>query len=625
QVRGKYGPKAFPAFAVRARVDNGAFKYPDLPLAARAIALDLAATNPGGHVDSTVIDLKSFHAVLGNRPIDASLLVRTPVGDPDATLRLKGSVDLADVARTVKLEGVTTLTGVVAADMSTHARVSDIDAHRYDRVAASGGVQASRVAIRTSSVPHPIAVDTAALAFTPQNARLTTFAAKIGNSDIRANGSLENVLGFLLRNEDLRGSGAVSSNSFDLNEWKSNKKTTEVIPVPPHVDFTLAASAARVLYGALTLTDVKGTLEIKSQRVAMQNLTMQMLHGALTANGYYDTVNPDKPSFSFDIGLTTLDIPAAFTSLALVRQLAPIAKYAQGRLSGKLSLAGPIGRDMSPVLTALAGKGEITTDSLMLHNAPVTQKLSGAFSLGQLASPSIPVLHAAFDLADGRLHVKPFKVGIGGVDLTASGSNGIDQSMTYDLALAVPRNLLGPAATSAIGKLASKAGAAGAQLPAGDVVQLRAKLTGSVTNPSIATDFAGMAASMKDATRAAAQNIAATATATATQKADSAAAAAKAKAAAQAAAIVAQAEKQADSIRATGKALADRMRHETDVRIDSLVGKASNPIAKLAAQKAADRLRSQTNDQADKVVQTANARADSLVSQARQKAGTANP
>src|SRR5262249_26466079 len=124
QVRGSYGPKQFPALAVRARVDNGAFRYPELPLGVTDVALELAVDNPGGHVDSTVVDLKRFHALLGTRPVDASLLVRTPVSDPDATVRLKAIIDLADVARTLKLGGVSSLSGVVAADLSTHARVS---------------------------------------------------------------------------------------------------------------------------------------------------------------------------------------------------------------------------------------------------------------------------------------------------------------------------------------------------------------------------------------------------------------------------------------------------------------------------------------------------------------------
>jgi len=102
-VKGNYGERAFPSFAVNAKVNNGAFQYPDLPLPARDIALDLSVKNPGGHVDSTVVRLDRFHAVIGRNPIDGAMLLKTPVSDPDVDLRLTGQVDLADVGRTVTI------------------------------------------------------------------------------------------------------------------------------------------------------------------------------------------------------------------------------------------------------------------------------------------------------------------------------------------------------------------------------------------------------------------------------------------------------------------------------------------------------------------------------------------
>ena len=622
QVRGSYGPHAFPALAIRARVDNGAFQYPDLPRAAQDVGLELAVSNPGGNVDGTVIDLKRFHAVVGDRPIDATLRLRTPVSDPEADLRVAGSIDLADVARTVKLPNVSALSGVVAADLSTHARVSDVDARRYDRIAAGGSLQASRVVLRSATIPHPVSIDTAALTLTPRTAQLTAFASKIGGSDVRATGSLDNLIGFVLHDEELRGRAALTSDHVDLNEWKSGTETTEVIPVPAKVDFALDAAAARVTYGPLTLANVKGTVEVRNQRVTMRNLTMGMLGGSMVANGYYETVNPAKPAFNMDVALTTLDIPSAFTTLVSVQKLAPIARYAQGHVSGALSLTGLLGHDMTPVLAALAGKGEISTDALVLRGAPVMQKLSGALSLDRLASPELGALHASIDIADGRLHVKPFKVTVGGVDLTATGSNGIDESLSYDVALAVPRTLLGAAATSTITRLASKSGQLGAQLPAGDVVQLTARVTGTVTNPSVSTNFAGMATSMAEATKAAAQQLAANVAQAGKAKVDSAADAATARARAAADSVVADAARRADTIRAAARAVADSVRKAADARIDSLVAKATNPIARIAARKAADQLRTQAGQQADRLTQAANARADSVLAQARQKAAT---
>ncbi|HET7189562.1 MAG TPA: AsmA-like C-terminal region-containing protein, partial [Gemmatimonadaceae bacterium] len=422
------------------------------------------------------------------------------------------------------------------------------------------------------------------------------------------------------RDQDLRGSATVNSEHFDLNEWRSNEKTTEVIPVPPHVDFALKASAAKVTYAAITAANVHGDLRVKDQRVTLNELRMETLRGTVIANGYYETTVPGRPTFDFDLRLAAVDIPSAFTALTTVQKLAPIARWAQGGLSGTIGLKGPLGTDMTPVFTALTGKGAIETDRLVVEGAPLLDKLADAVKLDQLRKPSLGVVKASFDVADGRVHVKPFVVQMGGIDMTVAGSNGIDQSLKYDLSLAVPRTALGAAGTSAVAKLASQAGKPGADLGAGEAVQLGAQVTGTVTNPSVKPSFAGMAASVRDAAKSAVQQEVATRTAAVKQQADSAAEQARARARAEAERIVGEAERQAATIRADARTLAAKARTEGHARADSLMARATNPASRMAAQVGTDRLRREADQQADRIVREADARADALVAQARKQA-----
>ena len=625
KVRGPYGPKAFPALALRARVENGAFRDPALPLPARDIFMDLAIDNPGGHVDSTVIDLKRLHAAIGGRAIDARMVMRRPVRDPDVDLRLTGALDLADVGRTVKLEGVSELAGMVAADVAMRARLSDVDAGRSDRVAASGTMSLARVALRSATLPHAIAIDTAALRFTPRNAELTSFAARIGKSDVRATGSLDNVLGFVLHDDELRGRATVSSTNFDLTEWASKEKTTEVIPVPPRVDFALDASAARVTYGELTMSNVRGAMHVKDQRVTLKDLQMETLRGSVVANGFYETTVPDHPTFDFDLRLAAVDIPSAFAALTTVQKFAPVARWAQGGVSGTVGLKGPLGQDMTPIFRSLTGKGAIETDRLVVQGAPVLEKLADALKLEQIRKPALGAVKAAFDVADGRLQVKPFAVKMNGIDMTVAGSNGIDQSLKYDLAMAVPRTLLGGSAGGAVAKLASAAGKSGADLASGEFVQLGAQVTGTVTNPTVKANFAGMAASARDAAKGVVQQQVATQTAAVKQTADSAAEEARRRARVEADRIVAEAERQAATIRAEARSLAATTKRQGNERADSLMARATNPVAQMAAKAATDRIRREADQRADQIVREADARADALVAQAKQKADALVP
>ncbi|HWJ21430.1 MAG TPA: AsmA-like C-terminal region-containing protein, partial [Gemmatimonadaceae bacterium] len=557
RVRGAYGPNAFPSFALRAQVENGAFKYSDLPLPARDIAVDLAIDNPGGDVDSTVVNLKRFHAVVGRQPLDAGFVMRTPVSDPDVDLRLNGTVNLADVARTVKLAGVNDLSGVVAADVAMRARMSQLNAGRYDQVAARGTVGVARFALKSATLPHPMTIDTASLRLTPRRAELTTFAGRIGNSDVKATGALDNVLGFALRDEVLRGEATVSSEHFDLNEWRSSDTTMEIIPVPANVDFALQASAARVTYGTLTAANVHGGLRVKDRRVTLDDLRMDMLRGSVVANGFYETTVPTRPTFDLGLRVTSLDIPTAFAALTTVQKLAPVARWAQGTVSGDFALKGPLGHDMLPLYDALSGRGTVESGQLVMQGVPVLSKLAESLALEQLRNPAVEALRASFEITNGRLRVKPFDVRMGGTTMTVSGSNGIDQSLSYDLALAVPRAEVGAAAGRVVSRLASQAGKAGLDLSTADAVELGARVTGTVMNPTVTPNFSGVANSTRDALHYAAKQAVETHVADARQRVDSAAEDARRRARAEADRVIAEAERHAATVREEARTLAE--------------------------------------------------------------------
>lgn len=625
RVNGEYGPTAFPSLAIEAKVENGTFRYPDLPLPARDIFLDLAVTNPGGDVDSTVVNVSRFHVQLGERPLDATFVMRTPVSDPDVDLRLQGSVDLADVGRTVKLEGVEELTGLVAADLAMRTRRSWVDAGQYDRISARGSLDARSIALRSAALPHAVNLDSLLLRFTPQHAELTAASGRVGNSDFRATGQLDNLLGFALHDQELRGRATVTSRHFDLNEWRSDEETTEVVPVPPNVDFALDARVDSITFGTLGMTNARGGLRVKDQRVTLDGFRMNMFGGAMVASGFYETTDIASPTFDVDLAIEQLDIPTAFQAFTTVQALAPIARYAAGTFSANLDLMGTLGPDTSPLLDALTGRGEFQTGRLVVEGFPALVRLSELLSLDQLRNPALDAVRSSFEIMDGRLHIRPFDVNLGPLALTVSGSNGIDQSLDYDLALAVPSSMLGSAASNAISQLASRAGRAGIDLQAAEVISINVDVTGTVTSPSVSPNFAGTAGSLREGVQQAVQTEVESRVAEVEQRVDSAREAVRDRAREEAARIVAEAEEQAARIRTEADSLAAKVRREGEEQASALVERATNPAARIAAQAAADRLRREADVQADRIEREADERANALVSQAQERAAQLVP
>src|SRR4051794_9889954 len=437
RVKGEYGDSAFPAFQLLAKVNDAAFQYPDLPLPARSIFMDLALSNPGGSADSTVVKLDRFHMMLGKNPVDAGLVLKTPISDPDVDLRVRGKVDLADVGRTVKLQGIDQLTGTISADAAVRARMSALDKKQYGNVSASGSVDAANLTLKGKSLPHPLAVEQASLRLRPERAELTSFRGTVGSSDLEANGSLDNLISYAFRDDTLRGTAAVHSNRFNLDEWRSGKGDLQVIPVPAKVDFGLNATVDELTYDKLKMAGARGRLRVKDQRLTLENFQINTLGGQIAVNGFYETTNLAKPTFDVALKMTKISIPAAFQAFTTVQMLAPVAKYARGQVTTDMHLNGPLGKNMMPLFTALTGRGTLQTSNVALHDFPAMEKLVDVTKLQILNNPTMQAVKAAFQIKEGRLFANPFDVKLGPLTMNVAGSNGIDQSLDYTLGLKV--------------------------------------------------------------------------------------------------------------------------------------------------------------------------------------------
>lgn len=616
RVEGRYGENAFPAFSLLATVEGGTFQYPDLPLPAREIALDLAVRNPGGDLDSTVVDLSRFHVVIGDDPIDGALALRTPISDPDVDVRVVGRLDLVDLTRTVRLDEVEELAGVVSADAAVRARMSWLDAGQYERVTARGGAEAHDVVVRTSELPHTLFVDEAVLLLSPSQAELTTLRGRVGESDLRIAGHLDNLLGYLLRNEELRGRATLESRRFDLNDWRSDAAELEVIPVPANIDFAVETTIGELTYGDLALTDARGALRMDEERVTLDGFRVAMLGGDVEMSGYYETTDVTQPTFLLDLSMQGLDIPSAFEQLVTVRTLAPVAGYARGSFSTELRLSGALGPDMVPLFHTLAGAGSLETSRLVLQGFPALERVADIVRIQQLRDPALSPVQTSFDIGDGRLQVRPFEVEVGDLRMSVSGSNGIDQSLQYALQLQVPRALLGSDGERAVTGLLAQAGRAGIDLQAADLIEIGVQLGGTVTDPLISTDVRQLLTSAGDRVVGAVREEAVRRLEEAEQRADEATAAARA----EAARLVRQAEERAEAVREEARGLAETVRRDGHAAADSLLARATNPAARVAARPAADQLRREADRRADEMIREADERADRIVREAEVRA-----
>jgi hypothetical protein len=572
-VKGTYNYKTMPGFGLTVLVQNGMFKYPDLPTAVNNVNVDLKIGNPDGVPDHTVINLSKLHAEMGADPFDARLIVKTPVSDADIDMMAKGKIDLGNINKMVPLEQGTTLSGVLTADMTAKGRMSAVEQKRYEDFNAAGSMKLTSMNYVSKDYKDGIKINTCELTFNPKNIGLNNLDMKAGATDLRASGTLDNLLGFYFKKEMLKGFLNLNSNQIDLNPFMSSTATTSssapdtakltVMEIPDNIDFVMTAAIGKILYDNVTLQNVKGNITVKEKTLGMNDVKFEMLDGSVTMNGLYNTKDIKKPAFNYSLSLQNMDIKKTFTTFNSVQKMAPIAGKCSGKYSTDFSVTGILDQHMQPVMNSLSGGGKLKTMGVTVSNFEPLNKVADALKMEQFKKASLSDANLSFRFTNGRVYIDPFDQTVAGIKTKIEGSNGFDQTIDYKMGMQLPTKMLPGAATGVISGLIAQANSKGANMSMGETVNVNVKIGGTVANPKIETGLKEAAKGAVDDLKAKAQeefdNKKKELENQAKAKADSVQKAAEAK-------IKSEADRAKKEAEAKAKAEADRLKKEAEAK-----------------------------------------------------------
>lgn len=502
-VKGVYSATQIPAYNINLDVKNGMFQYPDLPKPVKNINLALKVDNPDGVTDHTVINIPQAHLEMDNDPFDFRLLVKNPVTDLFVDAAAKGKLDLSKIAQYVKLDDGMKLTGLLNADVSVAGKVGAIAKQAYDQFSAQGTIGLNNFLYSSKDYPSGVGLSSLLLSFNPKNVTLSNAAGQFMKTNFSADGYINNLLPYIFQNQSLQGVLNAKADAINLNEWMGvstdTATTAQTAPfvVPANLDITVNAAAGKVHYDNLDITNLTGALQVADEAVKLNNIQGNALDGTMNINGSYSTkVSKTKPDISLAYSVKSLDIQKTFNAFNTVRMLMPIGKFLAGKLSSDLTLTGKLGENMMPDLSTLTGEGNMLMLEGVLSKFQPVDKLSQALNVTALQNISVKDLKAYFELANGKVLIKPFNVKVKGIDMEIGGLHGLDQSMDYTINMKVPRALMGTQANAFVDNLTAKASSTGIPIKVGDVIPIKVKMGGSINSPTISTDLNNSGASL---------------------------------------------------------------------------------------------------------------------------------
>lgn len=474
------GNTKVPQFEVNLDVKDAMFRYPSLPAGVEKINISALVRNAGGPLDATEISVAPFDFVLAGNPFSLNATVKTPVSDPDFHLTARGKLDLGKVKEVYPLDDMQ-LNGLVQADLELGGRLSMVEKEQFEQMQAKGSLRLNQMKLVLKDMP-PVDIQQSVFTFSPRYLQLSETTVNIGKNDLTLDSRFENYLGYALKGSTLKGTLNVSSNHLNLNDFMSADTTAAVaevpadtaamgvIRVPENIDFQMQAAFRELLFDKMTLTDGKGTLLVRNGTVDMRNLSFNTMGGSVTMNGAYAAPQKKQPELNAAFDMRNISFAQAYQDLGLVQQLAPIFAGLKGNFSGNLQIDTPLDATMSPVMSAVQGKGALSTKDLSLSGVKFIDQVADIVKKPSLKEIKVKDLNIDFEIKDGRVTTKPFDLKLGDYNMNLSGSTGLDQTIDYTGKITMPAD-----------GLASKLGT------------VDMTIGGTFTSPKVGIDMASLA------------------------------------------------------------------------------------------------------------------------------------
>ena len=484
------------------KISNLNYSAAEFPQPLKNGQIQIAFQNPDGIADHTGIQIPASHLEIGNNPVDFSLNLKTPVSNPVFDGWLKGSFDLADVKQFRSLPAGTTLSGILSGDVKFFGNKLAVDKKEYDKINISGNLAVKNIHYSSPDYPDGLLISDAAFGFNPKNISLREAHAEYLNTHFTAAGSLDNALGFLLKDEPLSGNLDLYADQIDLNRFMStipaaadssiNKTAVPPFLVPKNLSFLLKAKVDKLHYDKVDYSNLAGSIAINDETIALKDVRMDALDGQLTASGYYSTKKDKKnPDISFTYDVHGLDVQKTFYAFNTVQKLMPMGQYVDGKMNSQLSINGKLGADRMPDMNTLSGKGNLfIVEGVFKKFAPV-EKLAQTLHINQLNGLSLKDVKFSYQFANGKVLVQPFHVKISDIDMEIGGMHGFDQSIDYVIAMKVPRAMMGAYANNLANNLVQQVNSKGIPVKMSDYINLKIDMVGTLTNPQIKTGASG--------------------------------------------------------------------------------------------------------------------------------------
>ena len=347
---------------------------------------------------------------------------------------------------------------------------------------ATGKIALKQFRYKDPYFPLPMSVRKVDMDFDGDTLDLKNFRLRVGRSAVNLTGEVNNVRRFLLRGRTLNGELNLKSRRIDINQLtnaytvansrvEENKtlsadanmamieneslnteeleSTAEIdsttqaslIVVPNNLNLKFRADVDTVLLSNMKLIDFKGKVRVKDQILSIGNLSTSTKVGRMAMHLSYLCKDPKLAETAAAIEMDSVQIGELVDALPELNTVMPMLRSFKGSVSCDASLTANLDSamniDMPSVNAGVLLKGE----NLVLLDGETFTEIAKMLMFSKKTENLIDSVSVEMLVKNNEIEIYPFMVSMDKYRLGIGGTQGLDESFNYHIALLKPIRL----------------------------------------------------------------------------------------------------------------------------------------------------------------------------------------
>ena len=342
---------------------------------------------------------------------------------------------------------------------------------------ATGKIALKQFRYRDPYFPLPMSVRKVDMDFDGDTLDLKNFRMRVGRSAINLNGEINNVRRYLLRGKTLNGNLELTSKRLDLNQLlkayyvasekaqdstavtaDSNLEMIEeenlavdtegaeldsisqnaLIVIPENINLTFRANIDTILMSKMKLIDFAGRARVNDQTLSIANLSTSTEVGKMAMHVSYTCRDYKGAEASAALEMDSVQIGELITAMPELDSVMPMLRSFKGSVACEASMVTNLDSAMNIVLPSVNAGVYLRGKDLVLLDGETFSEIAKMLMFSKKTENVIDSVSVEMLVKNNEIEIYPFMVSMDKYNLGVGGTQGLDESFNYHIALLKP-------------------------------------------------------------------------------------------------------------------------------------------------------------------------------------------